>query len=194
MEKNAKGLVPSDEELIERFKSGEEEAFELIAERYLGLIGSLSKKYRRYAPCSDTKDLMQEAMVALFMAVNSFDAGSGSSFKTYLSVCVENRFKSIVRASNRIGSIPGSSMISIDDESEDVFDATQSTVPEMVESKDFIRTLYRLLKDKLSDLEYKVTVLYLKGYSYREISQLLCVSEKTVENALSRTRKKISKH
>jgi RNA polymerase sporulation-specific sigma factor len=43
----------------------------------------------------------------------------------------------------------------------------------------------------LSDLEQKVFSLYLRGYSYCEMSEILQTSEKTIDNALQRVRKKM---
>ncbi len=193
-EHSVKAEFLTDQELIRRFRDGEEDAFETIAARYIGLVNSLTKKYRSAALYQDMTDLTQEAMLAMLSAVRSYDESEHMSFKNFLSLCVENRLRSIVRTQSTSKRIPDNNMISIDEEAQDVFDSTQSTVPEMVESKEYIRSLMNLLKDKLSPLEYRATLLYLRGYTYKESAELLKVSEKSVENALSRTRKKMSKH
>jgi RNA polymerase sporulation-specific sigma factor len=48
------------------------------------------------------------------------------------------------------------------------------------------------IKESLSRLENKVLDLYLKGEDYREISQRLGKSPKSMDNALQRIKKKIA--
>ena len=58
------------------------------------------------------------------------------------------------------------------------------------------RENHNLLKNKietlLSALDKKVVSLFIKGYSYEEISQMLGKSIKAVDGALQRARKKLS--
>ena len=67
----------SDEELLNKFRAGHDDAFEMIASRYLGLISSAAKKYRGMSADTDDSDMVQEGMVALLSACRSFDAGQG---------------------------------------------------------------------------------------------------------------------
>lgn len=190
----AREPVPDDALLIEQFRLGDETAFELIAARYLGLISSIVKKYRGRDLYPDTTDLIQEAMVAMLIAVRKYDSSKNMSFKNFLSMCVEKRFISVFRSVSSKSRIPDNNKIFIDEEYEDVFDSNQSTPDEILESKEHTDMLYRRLKETLSPYEYEVTLCYLKGFSCKETAALLNVSEKSVENALTRTRRKISKH
>lgn len=193
-EKIAREALPSDALLIRRFREGDETAFEQIAARYLGLISSIVKKYRGRDLYPDTTDLIQEAMVAMLIAVRKYDSEKNMSFKNFLALCVEKRFISVYRGVSSKSRIPDNNKIFLDEEYEDAFDLNQSTVDEILESKEHTELLYRKLKEALSPYEYEVTLCYLKGFSCKETAALLNVSEKSVENALTRTRKKISKH
>ena len=133
-------------------------------------------------------------MVAMLIAVRKYDGEKNMSFKNFLALCVEKRFISVYRAASSKSRIPDNNKIFLDGENEDVFDSNQSTPDEVLESKEHTRSLYQRLKEELSPYEYEVTLCYLKGFSCKETAALLNVSEKSVENALSRTRKKISKH
>ncbi len=183
----------SDAELLDDFRNGSEDAFEVIASRYLGLISSVAKRYRGMSADTDDSDLVQEGMVALLSACRSFREGKGMSFKNYLMLCVENRFRSLLRSATKKGSVPAHNMISIEEDQDAAFDSTATSLPELVETKEYIGSLYRILKDSLSDLEYKVAILHLSGYSYREIAEKLNVSLKTVDNAQTRIRQKLSR-
>ena len=52
-------------------------------------------------------------------------------------------------------------------------------------------SLRRWLHSRLSKLEYPVLYLFLNGQSYEQIAEALSVTEKAVDNALQRIRKKI---
>ena len=181
----------SDEVLVRDFLSGHDDAFETIASRYLGLISSAAKKYRGMSADIDDSDMIQEGMVALLSACRSFDSGKGMSFKNYLMLCVENRYRSMMRSSARRGAVPARNMISIEEEQDVAFDPTVTSLPELVETKEYIDSLHRILKDSLSDLEYKVAFLHLSGYSYKEIAQRLNIPLKSVDNAQTRIRQKL---
>ena len=184
---------PDDEELIRRFRSGDETAFEMIASRYLGLISSAASRHRDLSPDMDDADLVQEGLLALLYACRSYDKDGGSSFKNYLMLCYENRLRSIRRRSIKKGSVPLHSIVSIEDEENTAFDPTLSSPDELVETKEHIDHLHRKLRDRLSDLEYRVAILHLSGYSYREIADKLNKSEKTIDNAQTRIRQKLSR-
>ena len=115
------------------------------------------------------------------------------SFKNYLMLCVENRYRSLLRSSKRKGAVPARNIISIEDEQDTAFDPTVSSLPEMVEMKEHIGLLHRVLKERLSDLEYKVAILHLSGYTYKEIAEKLNISLKQVDNAQTRIRQKLSR-
>ncbi len=182
----------TDDELVEKFRAGSDDAFEKIASRYLGLISSAAKKYRGITGDADDSDMLQEGMVALLSACRSYDGTKGMSFKNFLMLCVENRYRSLMRSMSRKGTIPARSMISIEDEQDAAFDPTVTSLPELVETKEYIDSLHRILKDSLSDLEYKVAILHLSGYTYKEISGRLNISLKSVDNAQTRIRQKLS--
>lgn len=185
------GSRQDDEELIKEFRGGSEQAFEIIVSRYLGLISSAAKKYRGLWSDTDDSDMIQEGMVALLSACRSYDSSKGMSFKNYLMLCVENRYRSILRSARRKSSVPTAKIISIEDEQEVAVDPTETSLPEFVETMEYIDDLHRILKDSLSELEYKVAILHLSGYTYREISEKLNVSQKTVDNAHTRIRQKL---
>ncbi|MBQ6413752.1 MAG: sigma-70 family RNA polymerase sigma factor [Ruminococcus sp.] len=183
----------SDEELIKSFLSGDDEAFEVIVSRYLGLISTVAKKYRGISSDTDDSDMIQEGMVALLSACRSFDAQKGMSFKNYLVLCVENRYRTMLRSCARQSAVPARNMISLEDDAESAFDPTVTSLPEIVETKDYIDSLHRVLKDSLSPLEYKVAILHLSGYSYKEIAKRLDIPLKSVDNAQTRIRQKLSR-
>ena len=53
------------------------------------------------------------------------------------------------------------------------------------------QTAKYIIKKSLSEYEHDILVYYLKGYSYREISEHFSKKEKSIDNAIQRIRKKI---
>ena len=195
LKENSAGAAPrpTDEELLDRFRTGDDVAFEKIASRYLGLISSAAKRYRGMSPEFDSGDLVQEGMIALLNACRSWHSDRGMSFKNYSMLCIEHRYISLLRHYSGSRSVPSQNIISIEDEENRAVDPTSSTLPEIVETKEYIGSLYQILKDELSDLEYSVAILHLSGYTRREIVDKLKISLKTIDNAQTRIRQKLSR-
>ncbi|MGN1050870.1 MAG: sigma-70 family RNA polymerase sigma factor [Acutalibacteraceae bacterium] len=177
--------------LLLRVKEGDKEAFEQIALRYIPLISTLSSAYK--AEGYDTDDFNQEGLMCLYVAAKKYDKARDISFKNYASICIKNKFLSIIRGQSRKKDIPKNIIKKIEDTSEDEF-ATDSTSPEnIMEEKFKYQRLLKNISDKLSPLENDVLSLYMKGYSYEETATSLNISPKSVDNALTRIRTKLGK-
>lgn len=179
--------------VIKAQNSDSDAAFETMCARYMGLISSVSKKYLYCSKEYELSDFLQEGLIGLLCACKTYDGNSKSTFKNYAILCVENRFRSVLRRLNKKASIPTGNLISIDDSLSDLQDPTRLSMQEILESKEYIKSMYSKIEKTLSKLEKDVLSLYLSGYSYQQSATVLSVSEKTIDNALCRIRKKLSK-
>ena len=153
--------------------------------RYTRLIYA---KSRKYAGCSaDGDDLFQEGAIALLRAIGSFDVGMNTSFAAYSAVCIENRMKTMLRANAKsMGHIADVSDLN-DDEA-----VCDNKTPESVYlNKEYFSVLFNQVRSVLSPAELSVFNLYIQGNSYRIIAEKLGVSQKNVDNAMQRARRKI---
>lgn len=173
--------------LIQNAKCGDNLAFEKLSFRYLGLIHKLSNQYK--VESYDTNDFVQEGLLALLSAVKSFEPTHSISFKNYALLCVKNRFRTIVKKSQRNKAIPMSSTVPFDEQL-DVTDHTANPENQVLNEERFALLLEKA-RDVLSQKEYKVLTYYINGYSYMEISEKLGIDKKSVDNALSRAKKKL---
>ncbi len=181
----------SDNELIAVFhrdngkqsREGKEAVSEIIS-RYMRLVLKRASGFSDNS--SDLEDLTQEGLLALFNAINSFDCESGARFSSFADVCVSNRIKnaaaSIVRHKEK-------ELVVVEAENNA---AEEQCSPESIclEKESDIR-IKREIKDLLTPLEVKVFELYMEDRSYREIAESLKISEKSVDNAVFRIRKKV---
>ncbi len=180
---NNKNLT--DNEVISLINKGEYENLQIIIDRYLPLIIKMAKKY---CPENEVEDAVQEATIALYNAVKSFDSEK-SSFSTLAGVCIKRSMISRLRKSNAQKAVPEELIIPIEEANLLSFDNPESI---LIEKENFAN-LKENIKLELSSMEYDVLQLFLDGKSYLQISKQMNITEKAVDNALSRIRKKIKK-
>lgn len=119
----------------------------------------------------------------------SYDETENDSFKSYMSLVVERRFISIIRRLSAKKSIPDSATVQYESIGDNIEDKSQSP-EELIQCREQLDQLLKQLKSKLSPREYQTLTLFVSGMSYKSISQKLGISEKSVDNALQRARKK----
>ena len=76
----------TDEELVFLYQKGETEVFNEIYDRYKNLVKFYSRNLFLLGAESD--DLVQEGMLGLIKAVNSYNSDK-SSFKTFATLCIK---------------------------------------------------------------------------------------------------------
>ncbi len=179
-------LLDNEKELIFNAKKGSDIAFEKLLLHYLGLINRLSNQYR--AEGYDSEDFNQEGCVAFFSAVKSYDETRNISFKNYAMLCIKNRFSTIVRQSKAEKKMPDE--VKVPFEEVEITDEDLNPESQML-YQERLASLKEKAKKILSKKEYSVLMLYIEGYSYREISRVLKTGEKSVDNALLRAKKKL---
>lgn len=178
----------TDAQLANMVKNGDELAFEEIVVRYIRLIASIASKYR--ATSYDVNDFVQEGLLVLLKACKTYNKNSGSSFKNYAALCVENKFISILRKSQIKSAIPKESMVPIDQL--ELSDDNTNNPEEMFLEKDFLKNISLSLQEKLSLMEREVFSFYIAGCSYEEIATKMDINVKSVDNALQRIRRKLN--
>ena len=80
-----------------------------------------------------------------------------------------------------------------DEEEMEIVLPSSLPLPEtQVLEKENVREIFNQIKASLSNLEFKVLLLYLKGFSYDEISKSMNITKKSIDNALSRIKSKLA--
>ncbi len=173
----------TDNEIIEKIKSGDYELLAVIIDRYYPVILYYARKY---CPADYSEDAVQEATLALYSAVKDYDPEK-SSFATFAALCIKRSLISVLKSRNRLKSIPDELLSSIED-----LQIIDRNSPEKIffDREDY-KSLTDSIKLELSALEYKVLQFYLSGEKYSDIAEKLDITEKAVDNALWRIRKKL---
>ena len=176
----------SHEELCYLTASGDRDAEELLVKRYLRMVRMCARPY--FLAGGESEDLIQEATFGLLKAIREFDPARDAKFKTFAEVCIRNRIRSAVTTASRSkhaplnDSIPlESPMLGNDASPEELYISREEEAERMIR-----------LRQKLSPLERKILSFFLRGLSYREISEQLGCPIKSVDNAIQRTRRKVA--
>lgn len=191
-------------ELLTNAQAGDGEAVSFLLEKYKGMVRALSRPL--FLMGGEQDDLIQEGMIGLFKAIQTYDASKGAGFETYANLCISSQIYSAIEKSNRKKNIPLNSYISIyspeysneEGNSEGGFIINKISVDweknpeEIVIRKETANSLLGRLYGKLSTMEKQVLDLFLKGLTYQEIAKQLEKSPKTIDNALQRIKGKLA--
>lgn len=191
-----------DEELIKLYRDGNEDAIDIIFERYKYLVRKKAKAM--YIAGGDNDDLIQEGMIGLYKAVRDYNEDRQASFATFAGMCINRHMMSAVTASNRKKNIPLNSYVSFDAPADGNEQSGTRLVevlkPDNEQNPEYMfidREHTRLLEDKivsaLSVYEKKVLDMYLEGKDYIEIAKELNKQPKSVDNAIQRIRIKVAR-
>jgi len=192
----------SDRELIKLARSGDEIAESALINKYQYLVHVKARSY--YLAGADHEDTIQEGMIGLFKAIRDYDEEQLCSFRSFAILCITRQIITAVKSHARKKHNPLSSYQSIDSEvpDETILNSLSQQAPRREKSEDPLElyifgeeltNVIGILREKLSDLEWKVFIEYLDGKSYQEIAETIGVEVKVVDNALCRIKQKIRK-
>ena len=169
-------------------KAGDEAAVTFLIEKYQYLVMNAAFKY--YLKDAEQQDLIQEGLIGLYEAIKSYDINKNDSFPAYAKLVINRKLISAVNAHNAEKNRIVSERVYVEN-MEDVIHETAADAGERIERKEFDKEYLARLKTVLSDMEYEIILLYMNDYSYAEIAEKTGKTKKTVDNAVSRAKKKI---
>ncbi len=194
----------TDEELIEEYRKGANEAIEILVQRYKSLVRA--KIRTAYFVGTDKDDLIQEGMIGLFKAICDYNPEREASFRSFASLCVTRQVSTAFKTVSRQKHIPLNTSISLsvpvgdgkgDDQDEgitlmDILKSNKTISPEdeMIDREN-LEQLNKSIEKVLSKLEKEVLNLYIAGENYHEIAAQMGKEPKSIDNALQRIKKKI---
>ena len=152
------------------------------------LLPKIHALARHYAGIAEQDDLVQEGLIALYECSCTYDAKRGIPFDAYALTCVRRRMISALRKNSVVCSVTLDELQSLPD-----LVSTAPAPEDYALGKESVERLRLLLHTHLSPFERQVLTLHVEGLRHREIAQRVGKTEKSVENALSRIRIKLSK-
>ena len=194
----------TDEELIDRQRSGERQIMDYIMDKYKDLVRKKAKPMHIFG--ADNDDLIQEGMIGLFKAVRDYDPGRDASFYTFADLCISRQMYKAVQASRREKHTPLNTYVSLyadmaeaenDGNSTELVNVIASAVetnPEqLMIDRENVADIEAIIEKELSSVEKQVLDLYITGMSYSQIAGVLSRDAKSTDNALQRLKAKLRK-
>ncbi len=177
----------SDEQLVEMHKKGDLSVFEIIYARYKNMIRSLARGL--FLIGGDNEDLMQEGVLGLLNAVNTFNGTT--NFSTYAYTCIKNSMLTAVNSAHSKRNSPLNTSVPINAQTDEFLNLYLDPEDEVI-GKESERELMQKITQGLSSFESTVLKFFLEGLSYVEIGEKLNKTAKSIDNALQRIKRKIS--
>ena len=189
----------TDEELLSLHRAGDARAEEALYARYKQIVRSKARMY--FLIGADREDIIQEGMIGLYKAVMDYQFDRQSSFRGFAELCITRQIITAIKAATRKKHAPLNSYISFnrsvnEGETErpliDVLTSTRISDPEEVLiGRENYAAVADSIEHSLSKLERNALGLYLYGYSYQQIADMLQITTKSVDNAIQRVKKKL---
>ena len=184
-----KGKMCKENELISLAQSGDGRAMETLLSRYANMVKSCAHGF--FLLGGETEDLIQEGMVGLYVAIMDYrDKEDGSSFKNFAYMCVKRRIIDAVKRASSKKNSPLNDGVSAEEVDGWLIYSAFNPEESLILS-DEKRELKQEMIRLLSDFEYKVFSLYMEGMSGAQICEATGKTEKSVSNALQRSKAKL---
>lgn len=198
--------------------SAAEEAFNEIEKRMKKRITKLTYKFN--IPGYERQDVYQESLIALrYKAIKDYDPSRGNDsgpypFDNFALLCIRRHLSTRLKETNQHKRKVLNKSTSLDQDRNDgsdnslylsdILPKSEGTVLDDIESNEYHSMLFNGLFSKLSNFEKEVFILYVKRYSYEQISEIVSnnmkekgkrkkekiINVKSVDNALSRIKNK----
>lgn len=184
----------NDYELVSLAKEGNEDAINIIYQKYKPIIVRKSQDaiVRANHHGIEISDIMQEGYIGLEEAINNFSEGDNASFYTFAVLCINRQIINYLRKTTGGKDRILNEAVAIDDAVEksmkDEFDTEFSFM-----NKEFEKKITEEIKKNLTEFENDVFKLKIDGYSFEEIANTLNKDIKSIYNTFHRIKLKIRK-
>ena len=194
----------SDDELVARFQSGDNDSLDVLLTRYRRFTRAKARGY--FLIGADSDDIEQEGMIGLYKAIRDFRPERQASFRAFAELCITRQIITAIKTAtrqkhqplNQYVSISGSARAGAEEHErnmEHLLDDHHVADPaEQVVSRERLQQMRRSMAEMLSGLEVDVLRLYVEGKSYQEIGDQLGRHVKSIDNALQRIKRKLDAH
>ena len=190
----------NDNELISLAKEKNEDAINLLHEKYKPLITKKSNKYYKYVNNKgiELSDLTQECLLGFEESIKDYNPNDNVTFYTFTNICMDRQLLTEIKRLNRdkykllndaipLETIDTDNDTNLIDFLKNMKDNPEEGLLEEIEYQE----LYNKITKNLTNLEECVFNLKLQNFNYKEISDILDKDPKSIDNAIQRIKNKI---
>lgn len=180
----------NDYELICLAREGNEDAINIIYQKYKPIIVSKSKDSIVLASHHgiEISDIMQEGYIGLDEAIKSFSESDNTSFYTFAMLCINRQIINYLRKLNCTKDKILNDAVVIDETLEKSIKNSFDTEFSFISNE-----IMDDIENNLTDFEKEVFNLRMIGYSFEEIANTLNRDVKSIYNTFHRLKGKIKK-
>ena len=185
-----------DEQIVSLAEKNHD-ACDYLLRKYSYLVKKTARSF--YIIGADSDDLIQEGMLGLYGAINTFSKEK-SSFKTYAISCIRNSILDAIKSANRLKNQPLNTSVSYNKQDEvngafliDLFTSGIDSAETIAIANEQYTNLVNVIYSTLTKKELAVLKLYLDGLTYQEIASALSLDYKSVDNTIQKIKKKLQK-
>lgn len=191
-----------EQKYLELFKSGNEEARNILIEHNLRLVAHIAKKYS--STNIDPDDLISIGSIGLIKGINSFDNSKGIKLATYVARCIDNEILMYLRSTKKlnaevyledpIGKDKDDNTVTL----QEVLENSERNIEDEVDLKFKVKQLYEKMKDVLKSRERTILELRFglggqKPQTQNEIADSMGISRSYVSRIETKAIGKLAK-
>jgi RNA polymerase sporulation-specific sigma factor len=196
-----KPLAPEDErKYMLAAKAGDLEARDILIQHNLRLVAHVVKKFSNAA---EADDMISVGSIGLIKAINTFKYDKGTQLATYAARCIQNEILMHIRANKKHRqTLSLQESVGTDREGNeitliDLVSIKEESVLQQVETGILTEKMLQIIKEILSDREYKIIALrYGLGgkecLTQRKIAKIMDISRSYISRIEKKCIKKIS--
>lgn len=188
-----------EEEVVKQARDDDPFALEYLFHKYKNFIKYKSKSY--FIMGAENEDLIQEGMIGLYKAIMAYDKSRTISFRNFAYICITRQIITAIKAATRQKHLPLNSYVSLykqvrEDDNERILVETISGGERLDPmniyiNRERLEDIGSKINESLSKLELMIFIPYVHGKSYKEIALETKKTEKCIDNALQRIRRKL---
>ncbi|MBQ8137309.1 MAG: RNA polymerase sporulation sigma factor SigH [Clostridia bacterium] len=191
----------TDEEIVAACQAGDGDAMVYLLDEYKNFVRGKARSY--FLIGADHEDIVQEGMIGLYKAIRDFRPDKQTSFRVFADLCVKRQIITAIKTATRQKHFALNSYVSLnkpvfDEESDrtllDVIEGRVTNPEDLFISKEDLGNIQTQLNALLSGLELQALADFLDGKSYQEIAEHLGRHVKSIDNALQRVKRKLTKY
>ena len=189
----------NDNELLFLVSESNEEAKSILVKKYTGIVHKIAYKYAPLAKSIgiEEKDLIQEGLIGLNKAIDTYNTKKEVLFYTYVTVCIEASIKTALRNASRKKNKTLNDSISLDKLYEEEANIDELLKDEQynpslkIQEEESMDEILSKTKKILAPFEYEVLKLKIYGYTNEEVAKITNKNKKSIENTLFRIKNKL---
>lgn len=182
----------NDYELVYMIGEHDEDALQILLEKYDYVIKNWAyyywTKFSKYSISVD--DLIQEGKIGLYIASKKYTESKDVKFYTFALVCIKRIMMNYVTSHTRVKNLAYANQVPIENYENELF--YDENPLDMIENFEFQKKIIEF-QNSLDFLDANIFELRYNLFSYNDISILLDINKKKVDNSLVKSKAKLKK-